>query len=997
MQSSCLKKAVRGLALLVLIAALFVVAASAQSGNGSVHGTVTDPSGAAVTNATVAVVTPDGQSKSATTNRTGFYEIKGLTPGTYTVTASAPGFAAYAQDGVQILSGQAQTSNITFAIEVEKEKINVQDQGTTVTTDPSANAGAIILRGQDLDALPDDPDELQTDLEALAGPSAGPNGGQMYIDGFTAGQLPPKSSIREIRINQNPFSAEYDKLGYGRIEIFTKPGTDKFHGQVSVMGNDSSFNSPNPFLLGQEPPYHSLMFMGNVGGPLGKKASFFLDAQRRNIDELAVITACETPPCGAGNFNSTTVPNPHTRMNLAPRFDYAISKNNTLTARYQFFRDTNDNAGLGQLTLPSQAYNVDETEHTLQISDTQVLSTKVINETRFQYLRETTQQVPQNITARVTVQGAFIAGGSSGGTSTDYQDHYELQNYTSMSLGNHFLKFGGRLRAIHDQNTDATLLNGAWLFRDLSTYLNNVQQKCSGPNGLPPAECQPFQYSVNMVPGATSLTIPTVSANVVDAGLYAQDDWRWLPNLTVSFGLRFETQNAIHDHGDWAPRASFAWGIDGSQKKAPKTVLRGGFGMFYERFSDTNVVQAERLNGITQIQYIITCTNVPCTPLSTYPTPPALSDLQNASPTTYQIDPRLRSPYILQGALSLERQITKAATVTVSYLNSRGFDQLLSRNINAPIPPSTDPTDPRVRPFGTLNNIYQYATEGIFRQNQIIVNANVRTGRVTLFGFYTYNNVHSNTGGVSNANAGGTFPSNQYNIDADFGRAAYDIHHRLFLGGSISAPYGFRVSPFMLASSGAPYNITIGQDINGDSITNDRPAFATDLTRQSVVFTHYGAFDTAPNLGISGQTIVPVNYLTGPMQFTLNVRVSKTFGFGRETGGKGGTNPSATGGPSGGGGRGSERGPGGGPGGGGGGFGRGPGGMGAIFGPGTTNRRYNLTFSVNARNVLNRVNLASPIGTLSSPFFGQSISLSGGPFSSAVANRKLELQASFSF
>ena len=105
-----------------------------------------------------------------------------------------------------------------------------------------------MLSGKDLEALPDDPDELQSDLEALAGPSAGPNGGQLYIDGFTAGQLPPKSSIREIRINQNPFSAEYDKLGYGRIEIFTKPGTDKYHGQFSVEGNSSGLNTRNPFL-----------------------------------------------------------------------------------------------------------------------------------------------------------------------------------------------------------------------------------------------------------------------------------------------------------------------------------------------------------------------------------------------------------------------------------------------------------------------------------------------------------------------------------------------------------------------------------------------------------------------------------------------------------------------------------------------------------------------------------------------------------------------------
>lgn len=969
LKKTALKKVGSGLTLFVFVVLMLASAGWAQS-SGTLHGTVTDPSGAAVVNATVAVVTPDGQSKSVTTNKTGFYEINGLTAGTYTVTASASGFAAYAQDGVQIVAGQAQTTNITFAIEVEKEKISVEDQGTTVSTDPSANAGAIILRGEDLDALPDDPDELQTDLEALAGPSAGPNGGQMYIDGFTAGQLPPKSSIREIRINQNPFSSEYDKLGYGRIEIFTKPGTDKLHGQVSVMGNDSTFNSPNPFLQGQEPPYHSLMFMGNIGGPIGKKASFFFDGQRRNIDELSVLTYCTTPPCDSTNLTSTTVPNPHTRTNLAPRFDYSISKNNTLTARYQYFRDTNDNGGLGQLTLPSQAYNLHETEHTVQISDTQVLSTKVINETRFQYLRDNTQQVPQDTSPRVTVLGAFVGGGSSGGTSTEYENHYELQNYTSMSLGNHFLKFGGRLRAIHDQNTDATLLNGAWTFRNLTDFESN----------------SPFQYSVNMVPGATTPTIPTVSANVVDAGLYVQDDWRWLPNLTVSFGLRFETQNAIHDHRDWAPRVSFAWGMDGSQKKAPKTVLRGGFGMFYERFSDTNVVQAERLNGITQIQYIVTCTTLPCDPLLGYPNPPSQSDLQNSSPTTYQIDPRLHSPYILQSAVSLERQITKAATVTISYLNSRGFDQLLTRNINAPIPPATDPADPTVRPLGTLNNIYQYATEGVFRQNQLIANATVRTGRVTLFGFYTFNNVHSNTGGVSTASPGGTFPSDQYNLNADYGRASYDIHHRLFLGGSIAAPYGFRVSPFMLASSGVPYNVTLGYDLNGDSITNDRPSFSGGCSQPS----SQCFYNTSPG---PNDPRVPINYLTGPSQFTLNVRVSKTFGFGRETGGKGNAN-AGTGGPhQGGGGHGS----GGGPGGGGGGFGRGPGGMGAIFGPGTTNRRYNLTFSVNARNVLNHVNLASPIGTLTSPFFGQSIALAGGPFSSAAANRKVELQASFSF
>ena len=156
------------------------------------------------------------------------------------------------------------------------------------STSPDANASSLVLSGKDLDALSDDPDELQSELQALAGPSAGPNGGQIYIDGFTGGQLPPKSSIREIRINQNPFSAQYDRMGFGRIEILTKPGTDKLHGQASFSDNHSFMDALNPFAA-TEPDFSTQMLSGNVGGPLGKKLSYQINAERRNINEAAVI------------------------------------------------------------------------------------------------------------------------------------------------------------------------------------------------------------------------------------------------------------------------------------------------------------------------------------------------------------------------------------------------------------------------------------------------------------------------------------------------------------------------------------------------------------------------------------------------------------------------------------------------------------------------------------------------------------------------------------
>jgi hypothetical protein len=951
--------------------------AQSPAATGTMRGQVTDPSGAVVPNATVAVLVSGGQTHSATTNRSGSYEIGNLAPGKYTVTANALGFAAFVQNDVAVAAGQVAQFNISLDINVQKEKVNVEEETPQVDVNPSNNASAVVLSGKDLEALPDDPDELQSDLEALAGPSAGPNGGQLYIDGFTAGQLPPKSSIREIRINQNPFSAEYDKLGYGRIEIFTKPGTDKFHGQFSVVGNSSGLNTRNPFLgdAAQE-PYDSVIYMGNVGGPINKKASFFFDAQRRNIDEIAIVNA----PALDANFNQIqlreSVPNPRTRTNLSPRIDYQVTPNNTLSARYQYYRDTQENAGVGGTVLPEAGYDTTSSEHSVQITDTQVLGTKAVNETRFQYLRDNSGQTPvttplQNplpstvtIIPSISVLGDFTGGRSSSGAQTDHQDHYELQNYTSISQGRNFVKFGGRLRVIHETNTSSAGFNGIFTFPDLPTYENALQGLANGT---------PSQLKLD---NTATDAVPTVPVTVVDAGLYIQDDWKVRPTFTLSGGLRFETQNAIHDHADWAPRLGFAWGIGGGGKSAPKTVLRGGFGLFYDRFAQDLVLNADRLNGLTQQQYIV--------PFPADCFPNALSCLTSETQTTssiYQISPHLHAPYIMQTAFSLERQVTKIANVTVSYLNSRGVHQFVSLNINAPTPgtpfSSGPPPDPAAGP------IYQYTSDGVFRQNQLIANVNIQAGaRLSLHGYYSLNYANSDASGAAN------FPSDQYDLGLDYGRASFGIRNRLFMGGTIGLPRGFRLSPFMIFNSGTPDNVTVGQDLSHDSLFNDRPALATNVSGSCLSPTvpcHY----VVPT---SSYVPIPINYLTGPSQFTLNLRLAKTFGFGPELGGKNGAQqsggPPGAGPPGGGGPRG----------GGGGGYGRGPGGGGGFGGAGpATNRRYSLTFSVNARNVLNKMNAAPPIGVLSSPNFGQSIALAGGPFSSAAANRKIELQAMFSF
>ena len=269
-----LQRCTISLLIVLLFSTLCARMAIGQDTSGTLRGLVTDPSGAVIPGATVSAKHAAGQAKSVQSDGQGRYEIGGLVPGKYSVTANAKGFTAFQQD-IGVAARQVTNLNVPLQIMVEQEKVTVEEQATTVDVNPSNNASVLVIQGKDLDALADDPDELQSELEALAGPGAGPNGGQIYIDGFTGGQLPPKSSIREIRINQNPFSAEYDKLGYGRIEIFTKPGTGAWHGQAFIDGNDSSFNSVNPFVT-EEPGYHSELFNASLSGPLSKKVSFWM-------------------------------------------------------------------------------------------------------------------------------------------------------------------------------------------------------------------------------------------------------------------------------------------------------------------------------------------------------------------------------------------------------------------------------------------------------------------------------------------------------------------------------------------------------------------------------------------------------------------------------------------------------------------------------------------------------------------------------------------------
>jgi hypothetical protein len=934
----------------------------------------------------VTISNQNGVAQEIQTNEEGRYVFGDLAPGTYSLRVQVKGFADFERAPLVVAPDQVQVVDVHLVVALDKQKVTVTDTATTLSVSSDTNASAVTLKGKDLEALSDDQDELASQLQALAGPAAGPNGGEIYVDGFSGGQLPTKSAIREIRVNQNPFSAQYDKLGYGRIEILTKPGMDKWHGQGFGMFNSSALNSRSPF-VSQEPSYHREFFDGNVGGSLGKKASFFFDGGRRDIETNSIVSATVLDSNLEQTALSQAVPSPERNTNLNSRLDYQLTSNNTLTARYQFWRDSETNGGVGQLALATQGYNTHTTEHTVQISDSQVINPRVVNDLRVQVMTVRKSQVPASEDPTIQVAGAFTGGGSASGKVLDEEDHYELHNLTSVSRGKHNVTFGGRLRDSNVWNSSNANFNGSFTFDSLDAYqtAESALRGCETAGGTNCETSGASQF-------ALTAGSPAASVNWLDLGLYVEDQWRLHPNMSLSLGLRYETQNSIHDRKDLAPRLGFAWGL--GHGSSAKTVLRAGFGMFYDRFEESSVMQARRLNGVSQTQYVVMDP-------AFFPTVPSVADLQTmgaaeSSKTVYEIDPNLRAPYTIQSAVGAERQISPNFTLSVTYVNSHGVHQFLTRNINAPLPgtyiscssgESSCTPSAGVRPYGDVGNIYQYESDGLFNQNQLIANFNLRRGtRISLFGFYALGRANSNTAGI------GGFPSNSYDIALDYGRAAYDVRHRLFLGGSFSLPKGFRLSPFMMTSSGPPFNITVGQDLNGDSIFNDRPAFApAGATGSNIIATKWGTFDTNPT---SGEKIIPINYGTAPGQFEMNLRLSRTFSFGgkRETT----SSTSGTQGPPPGGGRGGPPPGGGGLGPGGlGGSGGGPGGPGGPFGSTASSRRYNLTLGVGSRNVFNIVNLGTPIGVLSSPLFGKSNSLAG--FGNMGGNRSIDFQVSFSF
>ncbi len=1054
-----LRKMLSLAALTVLAFALMHGQVAAQ-GRASLRGSVNDEFGAVIVGAIVTLTDARGTEKTATSNADGAYTFTGLAPGKYSLHAEAAGFSASEEVDVDVTAARRDPVNITLKVATIESEVKVE-ANTPISTDSTNNANQQVVSGKDLDALPDDPDELAAALQALAGPSIGPGGGQIFIDGFSGASLPPKNSIREIRINQNPFSAENDQPS-ARIDILTKPGTDKFRGGASINFNDEALNSRNPFAVSspKRAPFQIRQYSGSLSGPVIKnKASFFFEINRNETDDNELVRATVL---GAGpTFPITQVGLgfllPRRNTNISPRLEYAINARNTLIARYNFNRNETQNNGVGGFSLPSRGYDFVSTNQNLQLTETAVVNATTINETRFQFNHSRNQSLG-NLLPVINVSGAFIDGGSGVGENVNERNSWELNNFTQIQQGMHTIKFGGRVRGVKVNDFSQNNFGGQWVFvggfgpqfdasnnpisgtnvalSSIERYRRTTMIQSLGLTASQQAYCDTvggagstLAQCIRILGGGASQFsinqgVPEADVSQTDLGVYGQDDWRIRPNLTLSFGLRYENQTNANSKFNFAPRFGFAWSPGGgaNSTKPPKTVIRGGGGIFYNRFNEGNTLVTHRFNGSDQLQFQVPeliftdVNNVPHPPtvsqqngnsafgvLNLYPTIPSTAGATQNAQTTWRVAPNLQAPAVYLLGTQVERQLPRNMTAYLGVYTLRIQHVIRARNINAPLPGTINPlTNPNgTRPMAGLGDIFQYESSGNYHQTQMFIGFNSRfSPNFSLSGNYSLSKTTNDTDGQG----GSLFPMNSYDLTGEFGRASFDVRHRFTMFGTINSPWWKLVfNPFVVANSGPPFNIVTGGDANLDRQYNERPTFAA----LNSYCTTFPARCTAFDYSSTSSAIIPRNYGRGPGAITFNLRASRTWTFGGESasnssqrggnrGGRGGRGPSVPSGapaggsraPSGGGGPVMVGGMGGGPVGGGGGAGR-----------------YSLTMSLNVQNLFNHVNLGNPVGNLSSTNFGQSLGLAGsfggfggaGGGSTGAGNRRIYLNVRFNF
>jgi hypothetical protein len=826
------------------------------------RGVVTDESGAVIRQASIRLEDGKGGSTATQTDDSGRFRFTVLTPGSYLLRATAAGFTLLTEE-VRVTAGGAQTVNLVLKV-VISEQIEINSETARVSTDPDQNLSAINLSQNELASLPDDRAELLQTLRAISGQS---ETAPIFVDGFSDDRLPSKDSILAVKINSNPFSPEFSGRGDGRIEVITKPGSDKLRGNFEFRFNDESLNARNAFAT-LRAPLQVRDFTGNLTGPIiPNRWGYFLEYEHEAQDENAFINATILDP-------ATLVPQQFLATALTParedeftlRTSFLIAKQHTWGIWYNYERETENNQGVdGGFDLPERGFDSLERRHTLRFSLTSVIGTGVINEMRLSLSRRISESKARNEAPAIIVLDAFSSGGNQASLlNNNTRDRLELVNNISFTRGKHTIKAGGEIefnsqRFLNRSNFGGTFTFGTGFERDAAG--NVVTGADENPLTITPLE--QYRRTLLKLPGygASQFSIvrgdPFIGLPQWEASWFAMDDWRVSPRLTISFGLRHQAEKGIEDGLNIAPRLSLAWAPD----KDLKSVIRLGAGIFYDELESEILFDTIRYDGVRQQQFIF---NQP----TFFPdVPSSFDELTRREPVIRTRAQNLDAPYLINTSIGYERKLPWGIFTSVTYSLRRGVHLLRTRNINAPSPVTG------LRPTADQGPILQYESSGVSTRHELALNWKYEVKRkLSLFGNYQLSKTRSDTDSAS------LVPADSYSLLSEWGPAANDRRHRMVLGGSVNLPGEIRLSPLLQLSSGTPFNITTGRDNNGDTLFTDRPSFAELGDRETIV-TRFGVFNPNPQ---PGDRIIPRNLGRGRGQVGLDLNFTKSFAFGRE-------------------------------------------------------------------------------------------------------------------